>query len=389
VRAIAALAVIVTHVSFATDSSGAAWWARYAARLDVGVAIFFAVAGFLLYRPYVAQRIDGAPAPSLTRYGFKRALRILPAYWIAFAALGALGLITLDSKFWEHITLVQIYDRDQVLGGIAPAWSLAVEATFYLALPLFVLVMRSIHGATTRAARLRGEWALIGLLVAVAIAFRIVLHATTGPSVWAATLVGHLDWFAAGMALAVTSVALAGDIWPSPRPAPIELVERLPWLPWAGAVACLYVAATAMGDRGTWGVPASLAGQLAEHALYALIALFVLAPAVFPGEGRGAVHELLRHRVTAWLGLISYGLFLYNLPIANWLATESRVSDLLGGRPMLAILIGTLVLSIAAATASHYLLERPLLALKDWRPQRHKRSAGTAAPAAAAPRSAG
>jgi peptidoglycan/LPS O-acetylase OafA/YrhL len=86
-----------------------------------------------------------------------------------------------------------------------------------------------------------------------------------------------------------------------------------------------------------------------------------------------------------WLGLISYGVFLWHHPIAIKLSEVDHHS-LFGSARMLGITGVTLVIAIAAATLSYYLVERPILRFKD-RPFRRVR---TPAPAASqASRTAG
>src|SRR4051812_30593358 len=77
-RAVAAIGVLLTHsaISSGLVTTGATGF-RYAQRLEVGVTIFFVISGFVLYRPFLLARVDGA------RYAWRRALRIVPAYWIA------------------------------------------------------------------------------------------------------------------------------------------------------------------------------------------------------------------------------------------------------------------------------------------------------------------
>ena len=63
-------------------------WRRAAWQLGpIGVAIFFVLSGFLLWRPYVAATFDGAPPPRLGSYVTRRVARIVPGYWCAL--LGA------------------------------------------------------------------------------------------------------------------------------------------------------------------------------------------------------------------------------------------------------------------------------------------------------------
>src|SRR5437763_7021548 len=82
-RAAAALGVLLTHsaISSGLVTAGATGF-RYAQRLEVGVTIFFVISGFVLYRPFLVARLEGAELPRVGRYARRRALRILPAYWI-------------------------------------------------------------------------------------------------------------------------------------------------------------------------------------------------------------------------------------------------------------------------------------------------------------------
>lgn len=85
-RAIAALAVVGTHAAFATGVLTHGYLGALTARLDIGVAVFFVLSGYLLFRPWVRAAADGIPAPSVRRYGRHRVRRILPAYVITVIA---------------------------------------------------------------------------------------------------------------------------------------------------------------------------------------------------------------------------------------------------------------------------------------------------------------
>ena len=51
-------------------------------RLEVGVAIFFCISGFLLYRPFVVAHHRAQAMPAVGAYAWRRFLRIVPAYWV-------------------------------------------------------------------------------------------------------------------------------------------------------------------------------------------------------------------------------------------------------------------------------------------------------------------
>ena len=62
-------------------------WAVLLAHLNVGVALFFLISGFLLYRPYALALVHGSEPPRLAAYAKRRFLRIVPAYWVALTLL--------------------------------------------------------------------------------------------------------------------------------------------------------------------------------------------------------------------------------------------------------------------------------------------------------------
>ena len=111
------------------------------------------------------------------------------------------------------------------------------------------------------------------------------------------------------------------------------------------------------------GVPVKLglgadAQVLAEVFLLGLAALLLLAPAVL-AERSGMVGRLLENPLAVFVGTISYGIYLWHWAFLSWLSTGSFVTSL----PFSAgvILAGTLIASVAAGTASWYLVEKPLM----------------------------
>ena len=118
-------------------------------RGDVGVPIFFTLSGLLLYRPWAAAALTGQQSVPLGTYLRRRALRILPAYW-AVVIVALLWLNAPDARHawpWvQYLLLIQNYDAHpwwQGTGaiGLAQAWSLVVEVSFYLVLPLIAAVL--------------------------------------------------------------------------------------------------------------------------------------------------------------------------------------------------------------------------------------------------------
>ena len=115
------------------------------ARLDVGVAIFFVLAGFLLLRPGWHALPRRQPAPGTVAYLWRRALRILPAYWVVVVV--ACWPCPDNSRqpvpptWLRHVTLTQVYGLGWQRHGLTQTWSLCTEVAFYLVLPVLAVMV--------------------------------------------------------------------------------------------------------------------------------------------------------------------------------------------------------------------------------------------------------
>jgi peptidoglycan/LPS O-acetylase OafA/YrhL len=361
-RAIAAMSIVVTHCSGLTGFNTANALGAYTARLNAGVALFFVLSGFLLYRPFLAARFEGRPRPRIRDYARRRLLRIVPAYWLALTVLAATaGLPGVFSGHWYvYYGFLQVYSGNWILGGIGPAWSLCVEMSFYVALPVIALALARVQRGRRREAMLRVEIAALAGLALGALAFRTWLHADDPTSVLQSTLLCNLDWFCAGMGLALASVAWAGR---EGRAA--SVVARRAWPSWAAAAIVLWVMSTRLGLPRGYPPFYDGAHWLAEHVLYIAFGTLLALPAVFGDPRDGVIRRLLGHPVLSWVGLVSYGVFLWHasLLINAW---RNGAGDVLPfSLPFVSSLLVTAASATACAALSYYVVERPILRLKD------------------------
>jgi peptidoglycan/LPS O-acetylase OafA/YrhL len=373
-RGLAVLAVVVYHVFVFTGALNRRGIGDVVAVAgSLGPTLFFAISGFLLYRPWVAARAAGKPPPSTSRYLRRRALRILPAYWFALTALalfpGIAGVFTGD--WWRYYFFLQLYDPGTLGLGIPVAWTLCVEVSFYVALPLWAAAMARL--------RLRGELAALALLALAGAAVQIAAGREALANVYAQSLLGKSTWFALGMALAVVSVA-------APRAEGrarvlLGAVAARPVLCWAAAIAAFAALVLVRREEGgLFGIVVALQTQqpypklLADVALIALLLCLVLMPAVWDAPAR-LPQRLLAAPPLAGLGLISYGVFLWHLTIAeliilpampthfdaDGLGLQQHIPN--GGTPVMLIL--TLAGACAVAAASYRFVELPFLRRKE------------------------
>ncbi|TWD83714.1 peptidoglycan/LPS O-acetylase OafA/YrhL [Kribbella amoyensis] len=353
-RAAGALAVLTTHVGFHSGDSLNGPFAGLLSRLDVGVAIFFAISGFLLYRPHVVAWFEETEQPHLLPYFRNRALRILPALWVAviLAAVLVRQPSGVDwSTFVRHATLTQIYVDRPAADGLTQLWSLATEVAFYLLLPFLARLLTSYQRPTRRAVRWR--LAVLCCFTLLGPLWMAGINATGHPraGLW---LPGYLGWFAVGMGFALWQVARSSGRL---QASPLDTLAKVPGTVWGAAAALLVIAATPLA--GPYALtPPSAAQAFVKSLLYTAIAACVVFPAITPTRRAAAV---LGGRVGHVAGDISYGVFCYHLVVLVLVERLFGV-ELFTGR--FAVLFWpTLVVSIAVAAASYYLMERPIMRL--------------------------
>jgi peptidoglycan/LPS O-acetylase OafA/YrhL len=363
-RAIAALSVLGFHAGYIAFYTADTPLRKFTSHLDVGVTVFFLISGFLLYRPFARAHLRGESAPHTGAYAWRRFLRIVPAYWVALTVvtiwLSVDGVFT-SSGIPTFYGFAQIYDAKDSLGGIGQAWTLCVEVTFYAFLPLWALLMRRFRGGV------RTELVALALLWVVSLAYKAWALTQTGPTElnsapYLQPLPNFLDQFAIGMALAVLSVHVEGLARP---PGWVEWLRRNAWVPWAVAAAAFVFVSVGIGFSGELIQHYSRRMFLGRHELYTLIAVGLVLPAIVAEPRKGLVGRVLGNRLLTYLGLVSYGIYLYHYAVLTQLQKWIGPGE---GGPLLVRLAIYLLVGAAGATLiasiSYYVVERPLLGLK-------------------------
>jgi peptidoglycan/LPS O-acetylase OafA/YrhL len=371
-RALGATMVVATHVGFQTARTIEGPFSATLARLDFGVALFFVLSGFLLFRPVAHAAAVGLSRPDTRTYLRRRAVRILPAYWLAVA----LALVLLPQNdgsgpatWGRHVFLVQIYRAGWQRHGLTQTWSLCTEVAFYLLLPLLAVLVLGRVGARWRPRRAAAV--LVGLVL-LSLGWHLLAVRWSGldPRTAGQWLPAYLSWFAAGMllALAHTEVTIGprAKVTATGWRLPLRMAES-PGACWVMAVAVFAIATTPLaGPRSLEALPT--AGQsVMKNLLYVTAAVLLVLPAVFPPRGARGLH-VLRSAPLRWLGQVSYGIFLYHLVVLELLVRWRHQALFTGSWVELFLLTWTL--SVGLAALSYYALERPLLR------RAHRRTAG-------------
>jgi peptidoglycan/LPS O-acetylase OafA/YrhL len=290
----------------------------------LGVRVFFVLSGFLITTLLLQER-ERTGTLDLKGFYVRRTCRIFPAFYVYLAVVGALSLLSLASVSPADLACAATYmtnfhpNRAWLVGHL---WSLSVEEQFYLLWPATMLLL----GAS------RARRVVVGALFAAPLA-RLGWH-----TLWPGhdTYIGEafptvMDAIATGCLLAMTRATLEAN----PR--------YMRWLRsralWLVVPAAFVVNHFADHARVFW-----LVGESIQNlAIFALVHRVVVMPDTLAGR-------VLEWRPLAFVGTLSYSLYLWQQPFMN------RTSGALTSSFPLNI-----GLAFAAALASYYLVEQPLL----------------------------
>ncbi|MDQ1182808.1 peptidoglycan/LPS O-acetylase OafA/YrhL [Rhodococcus sp. SORGH_AS 301] len=353
-RGLAAVGVLLTHVAFQTGSTGTPLVGPLLGRLDLAVAVFFALSGFLLWRPHAAAARGSRPRPSVRTYLVHRAARILPAYWLVVVVVlallpGAGGGV----RVWiANLTLVQVFVPLTLTQGMTQMWSLSVEVAFYLLLPFIGVAMAALRGPR---ARLRTP-VLIGVS-ALSLGWTFLPISTADGVNIENWLPGYLAWFAAGMVVAEAAADLPAQSRPVSDLPAVPLVVRIASRRWLlTGIAAAAFAASSTPIAGAQDLTTPAAWQFAvKVALGAVVAFCLIAPLAV---GTGVRTRWLSGPFALMIGRWSYGIFIWHLAVLAVVFPVLGVSPF--GGQFLLVAGATVVLTLPVAAASYALVEEPV-----------------------------
>jgi peptidoglycan/LPS O-acetylase OafA/YrhL len=278
----------------------------------LGVFIFFVLSGYLITNILLGE-YQRTFTISLPKFYVRRALRIFPAAFVFLAIVIALYWRQMS---WYHVAAAVFYfanvdsTRPWIFGHL---WSLSIEEQFYLLWP-FALKKWYRHRV----------WIVLGAFWITPV-FRTVLHILKVHNGW----LGSLPLFSSHLAIGCLLAIVA---------------PRLPKIP--KAVALLMLAALILIPCFEGTTPART-----------LFSLFVLSPLLDISAAGIVMHVIqfpyraLNWRPVAWLGRISYSLYL-------WQELFCSNAALRGGYLLI-------LPAVACACLSYYLVEQPMLRLRD------------------------
>lgn len=319
IRALSILLVLASHFGQSLHYPHY-FWAIANCYGKVGLRIFYVLSGFLITHLLMRER-ERSGTINLRNFYRRRAYRILPAayvYMIVITAISHAEFRIRDIAFaFTYLSAYSTY----IPHNLSHLWSLSAEEQFYLLWP-----------AVMASAVLREHRVAIGVAVLAPVARLVLITAgwSNGPLFPMATSV---DALAAGCLLALSQETLGK--WQS------FITHRRFWVVWL-LTALLPLA------------------ELSRHGrIYQVLVLPVLHTgiALCLQNAMSVRYRALDAPFPVWVGTISYSLYLWHRPF-----------DDASSHSWCMFFPADLILMVGAALASYYLVEQPMLKLRDRRP---------------------
>lgn len=352
-RALAAAMVLFGHM-------GASWGERHAWPLKygwTGVNLFFALSGFLFTILYFDAFVAGAV--SLRDYFLKRAFRVLPLTWTLIFVTLATSPPRPLADVVAHLTLTHVYFPDYRGTINPPMWTLCLEESFYLVVPILFVALGAIERARPAAsavARLIGVAVCLFIISEAGItltgdilALRGVLFGAWDDGLWSMTLLSRFSDFACGILAGLVALRFPDSPWLRSRAGSTALVLL-------GAAVWWWSAWWMESHGGAVGAGANPAYRVVVRLFSAGGALAILGL-----YGRSWLTPLFAARPVVYAGRISFALYLSqdavlgSALLSTWLA---RYVHRVIRREELA-LIALYGLHSVVAAALHHGLEDP------------------------------
>lgn len=346
-RALAAISVLVFHVWLYAPGGPPVPRSSFSDKLlfelNLGLICFFVLSGFLLYQAFARASLAGGSRVDFKRYAVRRAARIVPAYWVCLAGCLLLYWLVGPQKMLppaEQLPLfalfAQNYSPATVMEINPVTWTLSIEVALYVVLPLIGLAAYRLGPR-----RVGLQVALLVSLIGVTLAWNALVFTGDWRPIGPKVLPAYIGHFALGM---------LGALWferrRRVRPGPL------------GAGSTALVAFAGAGFVFLGGYSHEVNGSGITYATFsglpAALGFALVIAAV--AAGRGPAVGWLRARPLVAIGVISYGIYLWHLPLLLVARHAGLMPD-----PFLLRVGVVLGLALVAGAASWRLVERPVI----------------------------
>lgn len=315
----------------------------------LGVDVFFVLSGFLI-AGILLRRFDRPGGPGLTDFWLRRARRLLPALGLMLIVVAMVtsfappleqktvfgqGIATLlySNNWYLIFTDTAYFDQLQDASPLLHTWTLGVEEQWYVVFPIALLAF--VYFSRTKPGRIA-----VGLLAAAVVSAGWGAYLTiSGESI-------ERVYFGTDVRCQelLIGAALAAAFHHAPTRQRLRtwLGGVRSWIGWAGIAVLGLMLVFVHGDQ-RW-----------QYSFGLFILALAIAAVIWAAmETKGSLAMFLAWKPLAYIGLISYGLYLWHWPLYVWFS---------GGQQSFgaAQILSVMILTAGAALASYYWLELPI-----------------------------
>ena len=370
IRGVGMLLVFFTHLFLLADPAQTnmlayGWAAPILGHIDLGLAAFFVLSGYLIARPFARAYVAGTRRPPLRDYVRNRVLRVVPAFYLftvlVLLRFGLDGNLQnppdAETSSWAQVLGQLLFVQGQAGGPaavpIGPAWSIGAEVGFYALIPLSAFVAYRVGSRLDGPGR-RAAVALVGIAAVTFVSIALRAH-DKFHFAWLTSPPAIMYVFMPGVAVAVVEPLLVGRLRGNAR-----LARPIAWA--AFAAAALAAVAYAVTEYDPLQTPIHHA--LGQRALLAALCTGALIFGLVVLQlGTDRAPRLFGNRLMLWMGARSYSFYLVHV----WVLLE--IDHALGGGESIAARAAVMVaaglpLTTAIAALSYRFVERPFLERK-------------------------
>lgn len=371
-RAIACLLVLFHHLTQKMNPDSAPEWFRpfhyFGMRGEVGVSLFFVLSGALLSFPYWQSIFGLDPKPRISHFAIARIARIVPATWfnLIFCTLIALYVYDLPidpNRLFSGLFFISSYHYSTFFPAElnTPLWSIGLEVSCYILLPLFLFVILRVTKKFYLILAYLILWILINQIILNPWVINMFMTSQDGKG-WDKGLIGGAkEWLPYWNIVSFFSQFLIGAM-AALLIAKLQSGSTGKRLFFDGGAILFLITATALvGIRLTPGTPDSFTRQPYLSPVYALL----MALALVGISQSKFLYKLIDNRLFVWISQISFGVYLWHQVAQNILLRSFNkeyvyfgVTDLQEWGLLSAIIIG---MAFIVAALSWKLFEKPIL----------------------------
>jgi peptidoglycan/LPS O-acetylase OafA/YrhL len=335
-RAVAVTLVLLFHLRIRAFGAG-----------FVGVDVFFVISGFLITSLLLAESSKTGRI-SLPDFWARRARRLLPALLLVLVAIAVVTAIhatpiekpairgdllatTFYSANWRFIATGSYFNNIGVESPLQHTWSLAVEEQFYLLWPIVLVVGLSFARSLRRV--------VLAIAIPATILSIILLARWWQPGAVDRAYMGTdskiFEPLVGALGAAIMTIGVVRR----------SVTRWGPLLAVLGALGIAFAVAT---------IDPTASGYFRGSAVLLCVATLLLIVAVWVGAA-GILGTALAWAPIAWIGAISYGMYLWHWPLAIWLG----VRDPTASHPYVRRSV-VAIATVAIAATSYHLIESPI-----------------------------